>query len=114
MYHWCYQQKIRGKIISQFQSREEPRVIVIQISTGGVGITLTAAHTMIFYSLGRSYTDHTQACDRINRIGQQSRLLKYIYLIAESTVDELFWQSILDKKNIADYTIDHLREVLAG
>lgn len=106
--------KIRGKIINQFQSREEPRVIVIQISTGGVGITLTAAHTMIFYSLGRSYTDHTQACDRINRIGQQSRLLKYIYLIAEDTVDELFWQSILDKKDIADYTIDDLREILAG
>jgi len=55
--------------------------------TGGYGITLTAANTVIYYSNGYDLEKRFQSEDRAHRIGQK-KSVTYIDLIAEGTVDE--------------------------
>lgn len=51
-----------------------------QIAAAGLGITLTAASTMVFYSLDYSMSNFEQAKDRIHRAGQKENC-HYIYLV---------------------------------
>ena len=55
-------------------------------STGGYGITLTAANTVIYYSNGYDLEKRLQSVDRAHRIGKKS--VTYVDLICEETVDE--------------------------
>ena len=59
--------KDRNSEIHRFQYDEKCRVFVGQIATGGPGITLTAASTMVFYSLDYSMLNFEQAKARIHR-----------------------------------------------
>ena len=55
-------------------------------ATGGYGITLTQANTVIYYSNGYDLEKRMQSEDRAHRIGQTKKVT-YIDLIAEDTVD---------------------------
>ena len=69
-------------------------------STGGYGITLTAANTVIYYSIGYDLEKRLQSEDRAHRIGQKKNVT-YIDIIAEKTVDEKIQESLCKKINIA-------------
>lgn len=101
----------RGKYVKAFQNDPSVRVFVAQIATAGLGITLTAADTAIFYSCDYSYANHEQAKARIHRIGQRN-ICTYIYLIAEDTVDEAVLQALENKKSLADLVVDRWRSLL--
>jgi SNF2 family DNA or RNA helicase len=68
--------------------------------TGGYGITLTEANTMIYYSNGYDLEKRTQSEARINRHGQV-RKMTYVDIIAEGTVDEKIVKALRKKINIA-------------
>ena len=68
--------------------------------TGGYGITLTQANTVIYYSNGYDLEKRLQSEDRAHRIGQKKNVT-YIDLIAEDTVDEKIVKALRDKINIA-------------
>lgn len=78
-----------------------------------VGITLTAASVMIFYSNSFSFIDYTQAVGRIHRIGQARRCL-YINLLAENTVDDHIIAAIQSKKSLSDACVDNWRQIVNG
>src|SRR5690606_288469 len=78
--------KERGELVRRFQEDPEPRVMVIQIQTGGLGITLHRADTAIFYSTGWSLADYEQAKARIQRAGQRAEKVQYFHLLARGTV----------------------------
>ena len=65
----------------------EVMAFVGQIATAGLGITLTAASTMVFYSLDYSMSNFEQTKARIHRVGQRMPCT-YLYLVARGTVDE--------------------------
>src|SRR5690606_9260629 len=65
-------QSERGQSVDRFQHDDDCRVFVAQIQTAGLGITLTAADTAIFYSLDYSYANYEQCRARIHRIGQRN------------------------------------------
>ena len=69
-------------------------------STGGYGITLTAANTVIYYSNGYDLEKRMQSEDRAHRIGQK-KSVTYIDMIAEETVDTKIVKSLRKKINIA-------------
>ena len=69
-------------------------------STGGYGLTLTAAHTVIYYSNTYDLEKRMQSEDRAHRIGQVNKVT-YIDLISEGTVDEKIVQSLRSKIDIA-------------
>ena len=95
----------RDGIINSFQNDVDPNVLIIQIQTGGLGITLTKADTAIFYSYDYSFANYEQAKARIHRIGQDNKCT-YIHIIAEDTIDVNVMASLKTKKSIADYIVD--------
>ena len=99
----------RGNVVETFQKDPECKIFIAQIQTGGLGITLTAADTAIFYSLSYSYADYDQDKARNHRIGQTKKVT-YIHLIAKDTVDEKVLRALKKKKNIADEIIDNWRD----
>ena len=91
----------RQKAIKKIQDPESPvRFIVGTPQTGGYGITLTGASTMIYYSNGYDLEKRMQSEARIDRIGQE-KPMTYIDLIAEDTIDTKIVTSLRNKVNIA-------------
>ena len=86
--------------IKKFQEDPKYRFLVGTPSTGGYGITLTAAATMIYYSNGYDLEKRQQSEARIDRIGQENPMT-YIDIICEDTVDERIVKALRKKINIA-------------
>ena len=85
-----------------FQDRQSDlRFIVGHPKTGGYGLTLTAATTVIYYSNSYDLELRMQSEDRAHRIGQNNKVT-YIDLISPSTVDEKIVRALRDKISIAD------------
>lgn len=109
--------KISGEIrdrsaeVDRFQADKNCMVFVGQIQTVSMGITLTAASTLVFYSLSYNYADYSQARARIHRIGQKNQCL-YIHLIAKGTVDETVMQALERKDNIAKSVVDNWKSYI--
>ncbi|NLO32697.1 MAG: SWF/SNF helicase family protein, partial [Candidatus Hydrogenedentes bacterium] len=103
----------RGQVVEDFQKDPDVRVFIAQTQTGGVGITLTAADTMIFYSLDYSYGNHAQAMARIHRIGQKFPVT-YIYLLASGTIDEAVYETLQGKRSMAEFVLDRGVDGVAG
>jgi len=91
---------IRQTNLERFQTKDETRFLVGTPQTGGYGITLTAASTMIYYSNGYDLEKRTQSEARIDRIGQKFPMT-YIDILAEDTVDERIVKALRKKINIA-------------
>lgn len=90
----------RGKIIQNFQNGKL-KVFAGTIAAGGVGITLTAASTIIFIDRSWSASMNRQAEDRLHRIGQKNAV-QVIDIISRGTLDaqrkeeiDLHWSWIL-------------------
>ena len=91
----------RQKAIKLIQDPESSvRFIVGTPQTGGYGITLTGASTMIYYSNGYDLEKRQQSEARIDRIGQE-KPMTYIDIIAEGTVDEKIVKALRTKIDIA-------------
>jgi SNF2 family DNA or RNA helicase len=91
----------RQRIVNDFQDPDsELRFFVGNPSTGGYGLTLTAAHTMVYYSNSFDLEKRLQSEDRAHRIGQ-TKNVTYIDLIAVGTVDEKIVKALRSKIDIA-------------
>ena len=93
-------QEERQPNIKKFQDDPRCRFMVGTPSTGGYGITLTAANTVIYYSNGYDLEKRLQSEDRAHRIGQQ-KPVTYVDLICDDTVDEKIVKALRKKINIA-------------
>ena len=91
----------RQKAIKKIQDPKSPvRFIIGTPQTGGYGITLTGASTMIYYSNGYDLEKRMQSEARIDRIGQE-KPMTYIDIMAEDTIDDKIVKSLRNKVNIA-------------
>jgi len=90
--------------IRKFQNDPKCRFFVGTPATGGYGITLTAANTVIYYSNGYDLEKRLQSEDRAHRIGQK-KSVTYVDIIAEDTVDEKIVKALRDKINIASQVL---------
>jgi len=92
----------RSRAIVDFQNPSSPvRFFVSNPTVGGRGITLTEAHTVIYYSNNFSLETRQQSEDRAHRIGQKNNVT-YIDLVVRKTMDEKVIQALLNKRNIAN------------
>ena len=92
----------RPRIVKDFQDRQsELRFLVGHPKTGGHGLTLTAANTVIYYSNSYDLELRVQSEDRAHRITQNNKVT-YIDLISPKTIDEKIVKSLRDKINVAD------------
>ena len=100
-YYGLTPQEERQENIKKFQDPDSGvRFFVGTTQTGGYGITLTAASTMIYYSNGYDLEKRQQSEARIDRIGQE-RPMTYIDIICEKTVDTRIVKALRKKVNIA-------------
>jgi SNF2 family DNA or RNA helicase len=99
-YYGLTPQEIRQENIKRFQNDPECRFIIGTPQTGGYGITLTQANTVIYYSNGYDLEKRLQSEDRAHRIGQK-KTVTYIDIIAEDTIDEKIVEALRKKINIA-------------
>ena len=91
----------RQENIKKFQDPDsKARFFIGNPQTGGYGITLTCANTVVYYSNGYDLEKRLQSEDRAHRIGQH-KTEKYVDLIAEKTVDEKIIKALRKKINIA-------------
>ena len=90
----------REKAIKNFKTNDECRFFVGTPQTGGYGLTLVAANTVVYYSNGYDLEKRMQSEDRAHRIGQD-KSVTYIDIIAEETVDTKIVKSLRKKINIA-------------
>jgi SNF2 family DNA or RNA helicase len=100
-YYGLTPQEERQTNIKKFQEDDKCRFFVGTTQTGGYGITLTAASTMIYFSNGYDLEKRQQSEARIDRIGQE-KPMTYIDIIAEDTIDERIVKALRDKVNIAN------------
>ncbi|RLG41999.1 MAG: hypothetical protein DRO05_02355 [Thermoproteota archaeon] len=96
----------KGKVCNKFQTDPTHQVLIMQVGCG-IGVTLTAADTMIFLSNTFNYADRYQSEDRIHRAGQRSRRVLYIDIIAKDTIDERILRILRKKKQRIEDTLDN-------
>lgn len=107
----------RAETVAAFQAGELD-VLCLTTGAGGVGLTLTAADTVVFLQRPWSFVEASQAEDRAHRIGsERHESVEIIDIVANKTVDS-YIRSILREKGgtLADLLQDHriATEVLGG
>ena len=99
-YYGLTAQEHRQPNIKKFQEDDKCRFLVGTPQTGGYGITLTQANTVVYYSNGYDLEKRLQSEDRAHRIGQK-KCVTYVDIMAEDTVDEKIVKALRKKINIA-------------
>jgi SNF2 family DNA or RNA helicase len=96
-----------------FQDPQSPvRWFVGQTETGGLGLTLTQAKTVIYFSNSFSLESRLQSEDRAHRIGQTEHVT-YLDMVAKDTLDEKLVHVLRSKRQLADLiTQDNIRDWL--
>ena len=101
--------KNREEEVRRFREDPNCRVFIGQIAAAGLGITLTAASTMVFYSLDYSMSNFEQAKARIHRVSQKEPC-QYIYLVAKNSVDMKVIRALRHKVDLAKALVDDYRQ----
>lgn len=100
--------KDRPEEIRRFQLEDDCTVFLGQIQAAGLGITLTAASTLVFYSLDYSMSNYDQARSRIHRAGQ-TQPCTYISLSCRGTIDRKVIHALNHKMDLARMLVDDWR-----
>lgn len=98
-------QRQRHGLTERFQTDKSCQVALLGITAAGVGLTLTAAHTVVFAEQWWTPGSLIQAEDRVHRIGQKNSV-DVRYLLAKNTVDDQMWSIVGRKLNIVGRSLD--------
>lgn len=94
----------RDKVIESFQTDDKPQIIVANVIAGGVGITLTKAHVVMFAEIDWTPSNIMQAEARVHRITQDTNV-QSIFLIADNSLDARIIEMIEHKLRLIKETI---------
>ena len=96
--------KQKDKAEYEFMNNPKIKVFIGQIIACSVGLTLTAAHTLIFNSYSFSSAENKQAEDRIYRINQKNDVL-CIYQLFNDSISQRMFDLVTRKQIIMNQTI---------
>ena len=100
-FYGATKQDERQRLVEEFQDPDsDMRFFVGNSRTGGMGITLTEASTVIYYSNNYDLEVRVQSEDRAHRIGQRNNVT-YIDMVSPGTIDEKVLTALQNKQNIA-------------
>ena len=103
--------KDRKAIINHFNNNEKVRIFLISLKTGGFGINLTSADTVIIVDPWWNPMVENQAVDRVHRIGQTKKVLVY-KMITKGSVEEKIMLLQKKKRDLFENVIDQGEIVL--
>jgi SNF2 family DNA or RNA helicase len=95
----------RQDAVDRFQNDQDCKLIVMNMQSGGVGLTLTAASNVAFIELGWNPATHDQAEDRCHRIGQEDSVTAW-YFLGQGTIDNDIQDLIEKKRTIVQAAVD--------
>ncbi|MEG0995650.1 MAG: DEAD/DEAH box helicase, partial [Clostridia bacterium] len=98
----------RGALVDKFETDPACCVFLGEIDACAEGLTLTAAQTIVYYSVNWNYAKYDQSVSRIHRIGQTGTCT-YIHLIAPMTIDVKIMKALHSKGDLAKSVVDNWR-----
>jgi len=100
----------RASIINQFQSMDEPKVLIIQPQSASHGVTLTRADTVVFWSPVMSVETYLQCIARMDRVGQVNKMT--VVHLQGSEVERKMYKMLQGKVDLHTKLVDLYREEL--
>jgi SWI/SNF-related matrix-associated actin-dependent regulator 1 of chromatin subfamily A len=100
---------IRAQLVKRFQTCERVRVGLLSMTAAGVGLTLTAASTVLFAELHWTPGVLAQCEDRAHRIGQRAGSVQILYMVCKDpsySVDSSIWEMLGRKISTLDALVD--------
>jgi SNF2 family DNA or RNA helicase len=96
----------RERVVDAFQAPgDEPRVLVMSLKAGGLGLNLTNASHVFHFDRWWNPAVEDQASDRAHRIGQ-TRVVQVHRMICAGTIEERIDQLIEAKRGLATSIVD--------
>ncbi len=95
----------RDVVVDLFQNRDEYKVLLMTLKTGGVGLNLTAADYVFIFDPWWNVAAENQAIDRVHRIGQKNSVFSY-KLITRNTIEEKILQLQQQKTELVNALIE--------
>ncbi|OII77198.1 helicase SWR1 protein [Cryptosporidium andersoni] len=95
----------RQKLVDRFNKDRRLFLFISSTRSGGVGLNLTGADTVIFYDSDWNPAMDRQAMDRCHRIGQ-TRDVHIYRLLSEWTIEENIFRKQLQKRLLDDVVVD--------
>lgn len=95
----------------RFQTESGLRVFISNVAVGSLGLTLTAANKVVFYSNSYAWGDRRQAEKRAHRIGQE-RPVEYIDLLCKDSIDYYVLNNLSDKDKLVASTVRGLKNII--
>ncbi|MDX8383730.1 MAG: DEAD/DEAH box helicase [Ghiorsea sp.] len=105
-FHGGIDSDVRWANVEKFESGQA-RFFVGNQATGGVGIDLIKATTMVYFSNSFSYSDRAQSEARAYRTGQKHSV-RILNIVMEGTVDADISKAISLKQDMSEYVTKHL------
>ena len=92
----------RAKNLDLFRSGQV-KYLIGTPRTGGIGLNMTNAADVVYYSNSFDYQDRVQSEDRVHRIGQTAENVHYIDIEAVATIDQHIRRALERKQNLSNY-----------
>lgn len=103
-------EEARNQAIYKFQNIPKSQVIICNIKSGGVGITLTASSRVLFIELPWNPATSDQCEDRCHRIGQKDSV-QCTYFLGHNTIDDYIYGIIQKKRAMVDQVTGSEEEI---
>jgi len=103
--------KNRQKVIDNFNNNNNIRTFLISLKTGGFGLNLTSADTVIIVDPWWNPMGENQAIDRAHRIGQTKKVMVY-KIITKGTIEEKILDLQQNKKMMFENIIEEGQNVI--
>jgi len=93
--------KKREEMIDRFQKENGPKLFILSLKAGGLGLNLTRANRVFHFDRWWNPAVENQATDRAFRIGQKQNVMVHKFL-CQGTVEERIDEMLEKKKDLAD------------
>lgn len=102
--HGGVNQKQRDQMVMRFSQKNGPRIFILSLKAGGVGLNLTRANHVFHFDRWWNPAVENQATDRAFRIGQTKNVQVHKF-ICDGTLEERIDEMIESKKELAENII---------
>lgn len=102
--HGGVNQKQRDQMVMRFSEKNGPRIFILSLKAGGVGLNLTRANHVFHFDRWWNPAVENQATDRAFRIGQTKNVQVHKF-ICDGTLEERIDEMIESKKELAENII---------
>ena len=96
IYHGGLSEDARNSIITRFREEKGPRVLLMSLKAGGVGLNLQEASSIVLFDRWWNPAVEEQAINRAHRFGRESVLHVFRFTVVDSIEERII--NILDEK----------------